>query len=299
MTTSNEPLVDDRLALADGRTLAWAEYGDPAGEPLLFFHGLPSSRKFGGAVAEDAASMGVRLIVPDRPGFGESSPQPGRRFVDWGADVGALTEHLGVDRFLAAGISGGGVYTLVTAHQFPSRVRAAGVISGAGEITDVAHLDGMHPQNRALFELALSGGVEAVTQAMAPMMELLQNADPDQLFDQMMSDLPPADRDLLDRRRDIRDAMSADGVEATKQGAEPVAHEAWLFVQPWGFDPAEITVPVVLWHGSDDRNAPLSHAQALAAKIPNAELVEWADMGHLTSLERAKDILGHLIEVAT
>jgi pimeloyl-ACP methyl ester carboxylesterase len=175
-------------------------------------------------------------------------------------------------------------------------VRSAGVISGAGEISEPGHLDGMHEQNRGLFELAMSGGPEAVAQAMAPMMELLQKGNVDELFDAQASGLPQADRDLLDRRRDIRDALRDDGVEATKQGVDGVAHEAWLFVQPWGFDVSEISVPVVIWHGDDDRNAPLAHAQALAAKIPNAELIVWTGMGHLTSLERMKDVFVKLID---
>jgi pimeloyl-ACP methyl ester carboxylesterase len=291
-------MSDNSMTLPDGRTLAWGEYGAPDGDPLLFFHGLPSSRKFGGALAADAKATGLRVIAPDRPGFGDSTMQPNRRFVDWGADVGALVDHLGIDRFYAAGISGGGVYTLVAAHQFPERVRSAAVISGAGEISEPGHLDGMHEQNRALFELAMSGGVDAVADAMKPMMEMLAQGDADELFEQSASGLPQADRDLLARRKDIRDAMRDDGIEGTKQGVDGIAREAWLFVQPWAFDVSEIGVPVVIFHGDDDRNAPLSHAQALAAKIPNAELVVWTGMGHLTSLERMKDVFGRLVELA-
>lgn len=295
--TTNEPLVDSTLELPDGRTLAWSEYGAAGGEPLLFFHGLPSSRRFAGALANDAASLNLRVVAPDRPGFGKSTFQPGRTFVDWAADVQALADHLGIDRFSVAGISGGGPYTLSVAHALPERVRAAGVISGGGDMSAPDAFEGMHAENRALFELALSGGSDAVAEAMAPALDMLQ-ADPDAAFEASTAGLPEADLEILHRRPDIRAALRLDGIESLRNGLEGTAHEVCMFVQPWGFDVAEITVPVVIFHGDDDRNAPLSHAQALADRIPDAELVVWTGMGHLTSIERSKDVLAHVMEIA-
>ena len=287
---------DETMTLADGRTLAWSEYAASDGDALFFFHGLPGSRKLGGALEADAAGLGLRLIAPDRPGFGHSTFKPDRTFADWADDVRELADHLGIDRFYVAGISGGGPYTLSAALGLGERVRAAGVISGGGEIAGPEALEGMHPENRAIFELALNAGFEGVKQAMAPMVQMLQEAG-DELFDEQMSGLPDADKDLLARRPDVREAMKADGLEALAQGVDGAAYECCMFVKPWDFDVSQITVPVVIWHGDDDRNAPLSHAQALAAKIPNAELVVWTGMGHLTSIERGTDVLAKLIQV--
>ena len=292
-----EPLVDDSLALPDGRTLAWAEYGDAAGEPLFFFHGLPGSRRFCLALADDASALGIRIVAPDRPGFGGSTFQPDRKFTDWPADVAALADHIGVDRFIVSGISGGGVYVLTSAHQLSDRVRSAGVISGAGEMKSAADFEGMHDQNKAIFQLALDAGADGVATAMAPMIEMLKG-DPQVAMQAFMAGAPPADVELLERRADIREMMPTDALEAMRDGVAGTAHEAAMFVRPWGFDVGEITVPVVLWHGDDDRNAPLSHAQALADRIPNAELVVWTGMGHLTAIDRVQDILGHLLKVA-
>ena len=294
---SIKPLKDDTLELGDGRTLGYAEYGDAKGAPLFFFHGLPGSRYQSAMLDSAAREVGVRVIGPDRPGFGKSTFDGSRRFDTWPEDVRQLADHLGLDRFHAAGISGGGVYTLATAHALGDRVLSAGVISGGGDISTPEALEGMHPQNRAIFELAKQGP-EAVATAMAPLRDAVRD-NPDLALEQVKAGLPPADLDLIERRPEFMEVMRDDGIEAMREGTNGVGYEAWLFVQPWGFDVSEIKRPVVLWHGDDDRNAPLSHAQALADKMPDAELVVWTGMGHLTAFERLDEILQKLLTIAT
>ena len=98
--------------LPDGRILSHATYGDPAGLPVLFFHGTPGSH-VGAELLHDAAlAAGVRLIAPDRPGMGESTYQPGRVLLDWPNDVVALADAMGIDRLRIIGYSGGGPYAL-------------------------------------------------------------------------------------------------------------------------------------------------------------------------------------------
>ena len=127
----------DRIVrLADGRALAYAEWGAPDGFPVFGFHGSPGSRRT--HLGEEAPrSADVRLILPDRPGFGLSDPQPGRALLDWPRDVAALADHLGVDRFAVYGFSGGGPYALACAWAMPERVTAAAVVGGEGPIRDV------------------------------------------------------------------------------------------------------------------------------------------------------------------
>lgn len=75
------------VRVADGRRLAWAEYGDPAGHPVLYHHGGLNSHLDAATAHEPARALGVRLVAPDRPGIGASDRLPGRRLVDWPADV--------------------------------------------------------------------------------------------------------------------------------------------------------------------------------------------------------------------
>src|SRR5581483_9655535 len=100
------PQHDVQLGLADGRVLGYAEYGDPGGTPLVYLHGFPGSRIAGGVLDEAARAAGVRVLAPDRPGLGLSSPRPGRTLLDLADDVRELADALAIDRFAVVGESG-------------------------------------------------------------------------------------------------------------------------------------------------------------------------------------------------
>src|SRR3954452_6346397 len=120
------------VRLPDGRTMTYAEWGDPGGRLVLGCHGSPSSRLERHVDdPHDYVRWGVRFVVPDRPGFGLSDPQPGRRVRDWPADARVLLDDLGIDRFAVLSLSGGAAYALACAHVFGDRVHAVGVLGGA------------------------------------------------------------------------------------------------------------------------------------------------------------------------
>jgi pimeloyl-ACP methyl ester carboxylesterase len=110
------PRVDDRIALPDGRLLAYAEFGDPDGRPVLFLHGTPGYRLNIWATDAELRSAGVRLVAPDRPGVGRSTPQPDRRLLDWADDIHHLADTLGLERFALVGFSNGGPHAAACAH---------------------------------------------------------------------------------------------------------------------------------------------------------------------------------------
>jgi pimeloyl-ACP methyl ester carboxylesterase len=122
--------MDKPLHLNNGRTLAYTEYGNLHGQPVFFFHYIPGSRLFCHS-NEITRKAGVCLIIPDRPGSGLSDFQPGRCILDWPADVTALADSLGIDRFAVADHSGGGSYVAACAHQIPQRITAAAIPSPA------------------------------------------------------------------------------------------------------------------------------------------------------------------------
>ena len=130
MAETNSNPTEQRIVLKDGRTLGFAEYGDPKGEPFLEFHGCPSSRLEAGNYDEAGKKLGVRVIGIDRPGFGISTYVKGYRIVDWPADVTELAEALGLDRFPVAGISSGSPYALACARFIPERLKGCAVVSG-------------------------------------------------------------------------------------------------------------------------------------------------------------------------
>ena len=119
------------IRLRDGRALAYAEYGDPNGRPVFYFHGFPSCHLEISLADGTAKRLGVRLIALDRPGFGESDFKEGRTIPDWADDVKEAAEQLGITRFAVMGVSGGGPYSASCAAKLSSLISRAAIV-GSG-----------------------------------------------------------------------------------------------------------------------------------------------------------------------
>jgi pimeloyl-ACP methyl ester carboxylesterase len=294
--------VDRTVRLADGRVLGYAEYGSADGPPLFLFHGLPGSRLAApemwpgepGTVQEPGR---VRVIAPDRPGMGESSFQPGRRLTGWADDVRQLADSLEIQRFLAAGFSGGGPHALAVAHGLPERVIAVGSIAGAGMIgaRDAREaLRHANPTNRLIFALA-----RRAPRLLWPLMAQHASAvrrQPGKVIDSAARDrrLPESDRQAM-TDPGLRERMMAAASEAFRQGVRGAVHEAHICAKPWGFDPAAIQPPVYLWHGDQDTNVPVAMAQHLADRIPDNSLTIYPGEGHLIVPRHWDEILATLL----
>lgn len=136
-----------QVTLRDGRELAYAEYGDPQGVPVFFFHGLPSCRLMH-PDAEMSRTLGVRLLTMDRPGFGRSDPKPGRTLLDWADDVSDAAGSLGLQQFAVVGPSGGGPFVAACACKLAPRVTSAAIVGGSGPVDAPGALAGMAPERR-------------------------------------------------------------------------------------------------------------------------------------------------------
>ena len=143
------------MKLFDGRSLAYAEYGDPAGVPFVFMHGVPSSRLAGTMLHEGACKRGVRVIAPDRPGYGCSDPQPKRAILDWPSDVTALGDALGLGQVGVIGFSAAVPYVLACAVTIPERLSHVAILSGFGPLREPGIMAGMNRESIALYRLAL------------------------------------------------------------------------------------------------------------------------------------------------
>ena len=146
--------TEHRLRLADGRTLACLEFGDPAGPPVLYFHGYPGSRLEARVAADAARRLGLRLLAVDRPGFGQSTFQAGRTVGGWAADVAALADHLALERFSLVGVSGGAPYALACAAQLSHRLARVALVCPLGPLDVANGREGMLAQDRVMLALA-------------------------------------------------------------------------------------------------------------------------------------------------
>jgi pimeloyl-ACP methyl ester carboxylesterase len=269
----------------DGRTLAVEEAGDPAGRPVLIHNGTPNSRLIYAPVDADAKARGLRLISYDRPGYGGSSPHPGRTVADCAADVRAICATLGIDRLATWGISGGGPHVLACAALLPDLVVAAASLASPAP-RGAEGLDwfaGMGQDNVDDFKVLLKDPIAARGKTDTDRQEILM-LSAGELAEGMKSLLTPIDAAAL--TGDLADYL----VLANRTGLAPGSEGWWedgcaLQSGDWGFDLASIRVPLLLTHGHHDKFVPFSHGEWLATQIPGVEFRPFADDGHLTLVQ--------------
>ena len=267
------------VTLPDGRVLAYEEYGLPTGFPILSFHGGLSSRLDAAPAHEAAVAKGVRLISPDRPGMGLSTYQPARRLTDWPADVKALTESLGVERFAVMGWSAGGAYAAICAAKMGDRVTAAALLSSAVPLDLYGTTRGLTFEDRTL--LFLSRRTPWLASAL--MTVSIVNASNARLFRAVMRSFPPADRTVL-TEWGPPDRALAFVREALRHGTEGCVQDYRIFGDPWGFSLEEIRIPVHIWEGADDRSGPPGYRTFLKRNVPQASVTVVPGEGHLSLL---------------
>jgi pimeloyl-ACP methyl ester carboxylesterase len=281
---------NETITLKDGRTLAYAEWGDPAGKPVFHFHGSSSSRLE--RPPDEKMLAGIRLITIDRPGHGLSDFKPGYRLLDWPNDVIALADHLGLDKFAVEGWSFGGPYAMACAFKLPGRVHAAGLISSFAPYDRPNSTEGM-----ARFNKIALGMVHRTPWLGKPFMRMqgrMMRGDPERLAKQLLSSVPESDKKLLEQPETVGVLLESIQ-ESFRISSEGAAWEAIMLVRPWGFRLEEIVIPVNIWHGEDDVNDPLQCGEYLRDKIPNARATFFPGEGHFLILKRWGDILVQLV----
>lgn len=276
-------MLEDTLTLKDGRLLAYGVYGNPAGIPILDFHGIPGSRREAELVSRFLERSDLRLIGFDRPGYGHSSSKPHYQISDVTGDVAALLDHLQIQRCIGLGFSGGAPFVLACGQRIPERFSSIGIVSGVGPSTIGSK--GMHASNRKKFNLA---------QRFPWLARLMLNtalsglqSHPSKLESQLRNiwqQMPEGDRDVL------RDARFAEGIiqvtrDAISRSVKGWVNEELLMASSWGFELGSLaSPPIFLWHGMEDRNVPLAMAKAVADRLPNCQAHFVAYEGHISLL---------------
>ncbi len=278
------------VRLADGRQLAYQEWGRPGGTPVLFFHGWSSSRLLRHPDDAATAALGVRLITVDRPGAGLSDFQPRRTLLDWPEDVRSLADHLGLDRFAVVAHSGAGPHALACGVRLGDRLRHLAVVSGFAPVDRPGALADLAPQMRQAVPMLRR--LPFMARLFLRPFPRRYRRDAAAAFEaQFGRGLPDCDRAAL-ARPELAAVVHAAAAEAFRQGARGPAHEMLLFLgRPWGFQPEDVPVPVSLWYGAEDTVVPPGMGRLLARALPRAELVEWPGVGHMGFLERWSEIL--------
>ncbi len=259
-------------------TLAWREFGDSSGKPMLFFHGWPGSSAQAWLLDAAARKHGFSGFAIDRPGIG-ASPFVKRRIADWPALVCEFASRLGLGKFSVLGISGGGPYALACAHACPDPLVSVTVACGAPPIAELAAIGGLHPAYRFLLGLfrRRPEWVRAVFKLARPLMlwpDAVHFLPPTRLV------LPKPDADA------IADPDHFAGVFLCQRDAfvdvNGLYADAALYAEPWGFRLEDIQMPVQFWHGRDDANFHYSLAEGMVARVPRGSLRIIESEGHFS-----------------
>jgi pimeloyl-ACP methyl ester carboxylesterase len=269
------------VTLRDGRTLHVYDEGDPDGLVVVEHHGTPGSGLPYPPDVELARERGLRVVSYDRAGYGGSTPKPGRRVADIAADVEDVLDELGVGEFVSVGGSGGGPHAFALGALLPGRCRAVAAIASPtpGDAEGIDQLAGMGEQNVEEFSAALEGA-DALEAWLEPAAEELRAASAEEIRDVMSTLLPPVDRAVLTGQR--AEHAKANLERALASGIAGWRDDDLAFVTPWGFEPADVGVPSLLWQGVQDLMVPVAHGRWLAERIPGVEAhVSEAD-GHLS-----------------
>jgi pimeloyl-ACP methyl ester carboxylesterase len=275
------PELDRRLRLPDGRTLCYNTYGTPGGSPVLYFHGTPGARIEFDVMAGDglARRLGLRVIAPDRPGMGGSSFQPGRAIGDWPADVAALADSLGIERFAVVGYSGGVPYAVATAVTLPERVTTATLVASVGPHDMPGVVAAMDRQSVAFLEMSRTR--PRIAGLITRQMGLMARFTPGFFARQMRRSLPTPDLAFLADQARLR-GLCAEVRESMRGGARGDVLDTALMVAPWDVRFGEVRVPTLIWQGEQDREAPALVARHAAASIPGATAAYFPEDGHLS-----------------
>ena len=272
-------MIDHQIQSADNRNISFADYGPASGLAVLCCHGGPGSRLEPRRISEQAAAAGFRLIGIDRPGYGKSTPLPGRSICDWTQDAIAVADHLMLDQFLMVGVSTGGSYALATAAVAPSRVLGVLVCCGMTDIAwandvDDAKMVGAQPiwnapDRDAAIAVAIEQFGERGDKVMVPDADappVLSPADMAVVMDPAYAEGDPTNERFAQGVLGYADDRIADG-----------PRHGWS-----SFEIDKVVCPVIVIHGEQDWIVPVAQAHHTAAILRDAELRTFAEHGHLS-----------------
>lgn len=290
------PKLEGKIAVAPDRNISFAEFGAPQGKAVFWLHGTPGARRQIPPEARAWAALnGIRLVGIDRPGIGVSTPHRYQQVLEFANDLEVVADTLGIDKMAVIGLSGGGPYALSSAAAMPDRVVAVGVLGGVAPTVG--------PE-------AIGGGLMALGSLVAPALEVAaapigfvatQAVRLIRPFGNTAVELyarvsPEGDRRLL-LRPEFKAMFLDDLLNGSRFQTSAPINDLVLFTKAWGFELADVRVPVRWWHGDDDHIVPFRHGAHVVERLPDATMTVIDGESHLGGLSIAQDVIDTLMEL--
>ncbi len=278
------------LTLNDGTLVGYAEYGTMEGIPIIALHGMPNTHSMWKSADKAAAEGGLRLIAPDRAGYGLSRDQVPRTLLGYAALIADFADRLGLDRFVILAASGGGPYGYACAHQLSRRLLMTAIVSSMAPFTRLNVTNQMDAMNRRVFKLgrwspALTSVLltTLLRLSLPGMQKYVQNGT------SPSADLSP----------ELFAIVVHDLIEATRTGRRGIANDLKNYWRDWGFQLEAISSEVYLWHGEADNLAPVQGAHYMAEHLPHCHAQFYPGEGHADPLAKhIAEIVAKVVEVA-
>lgn len=290
MSNVRRPALEGTVAVRGDRRMSFAEYGPRSGPAIVWMHGTPGARRqIPLEVREYADRQGVRIIGLDRPGIGSSTPYLYPDVVDWTRDLELVLDTLAIDTVRLIGLSGGGPYALAAGAALPDRVHGVGVLGGVAPTRGADAADGGIIQlavalapflvaARVPLGVALTQGIRLVRPLAGPALDLYAAVQ------------PPGDKNLLSRP-EFKAMFLDDLLNGSRFQTSAPINDLILFTRHWGFEMADVGVPVRWWHGDADHIVPFRHGQYLVDRLPDATMAVIDGESHLGGLGIAQDVI--------
>lgn len=287
------PRIDSFVQISDKRRLAYAEYGEPDSPSIFLFHGLPGSRLSWGLVPGNPFPPGLRIIAPDRPGYGRSDPKPHRTVLDWSDDVAELADALEIEKFGVLGVSGGGPGALACAWKMPERLASVGVVACPAPTNAPDVFEGMSKTNQ--FFMKLAWRLPRLSTLNVRLLASVIRRNPARYINTMKYKLHDVDKVIL-ACPEIREMLTEDFAEALRVGAHGMVSDMDAnHGRPWGFPLDKIEPKVLFWFCELDHSVPPAMGRFLSSTVPVCEVTVVPNAGHLWILVHLSEVLNALI----
>jgi pimeloyl-ACP methyl ester carboxylesterase len=257
--------------------MSYAEFGDPRGLPVLAIHGTPGSRFMFGLTDQAARERGLRVIAPDRPGYGRSEYRRNTSLMRSAEDFISLADALDLKRLAVIGVSGGGPHAIATVSAIPNRVALLALVSPVGPVAECRKQVRMSRMHRLIFTRMVRSPQACATffWSLRGMVRLA----PGVAYRALQQRVTRSDQGVLGRP-EVKANLQAAIREGLKPGIKGALQDLRLFCSPWGLALPEVDVPTVVWQGSDDTIVPANAAYYLARQLPNCRLDVIQEAGH-------------------
>ena len=275
------------VKLNNGKTISFSVYGNENGFPILFCHGVNGTRVQAMRFAETANDLNLKIITPDRPGYGESTPVEIRDYLEWAEEIAEFLDMQGIEKLGLLGLSAGANYALACVYKFPNRFRKAVMVSA----TSGAFLYRTGPEKK-LAEIVLSH--PRLLNIYMGLVDKANDKTKEMKFNLQKFGLSDSDVELFDNL-DIPELIDMSEREAYINGPDAPASDVLRMLKDIDFDSKSIKKQITFWYGAQDKIVPLETMAFIEKIVPNYKLVIKSDAGHLLIFQHLKEILSEFV----